>query len=607
MTPPIFPHYHPMSPEEIEALHRRIEHLERTNRWYVGAMNMLILMSEVYGSSEEVRNEQTIFAAARGYLNQLVDFDLTAFYKVDESDSSFVPTECSLVAGFDLEQLKRALIDKGEFAWAISQNRTIAVDSPLDGRRIVMHVLTTKTRVRGMFVGMPKARNTLPSIATQNLISVILQNTAHALESAALYEMVNERNLTLEELNQQLEQKVEDRTAHLLIALEQAQAATRAKSHFLANMSHEIRTPMHAIIGLSHLVLEQTEMAPQQREFVEKIEQSGKHLLNIINDILDFSKIEAGKMEIEYLDFNLDALLQELEGMLTFSAERKAITLQIGRHSETPSQLNGDPHRLKQILTNLLSNAIKFTSQGGVVLSVTVGEYATPCAAELLFEVSDSGIGMSPAAVAQIFQPFQQADSSTTRQFGGTGLGLTISRQLTELMGGKISVSSIAGCGSTFRVALPFTLCHAQEIAAALDHDDLERRLVALQGARILLAEDNLINQLVAGEMITRMGLSYTLAPNGAEAVEKVKQLEPFDLILMDLQMPVMDGYTATRQIRQLRQGQRLPILAMTADAIGEIRERVLAAGMNDHVPKPVDPDRLKSIVVHWLERGRGG
>ncbi|WP_247895375.1 hybrid sensor histidine kinase/response regulator [Azospirillum brasilense] len=392
-------------------------------------------------------------------------------------------------------------------------------------------------------------------------------------------------------------------------ARRRAEEASRAKGDFLANMSHEIRTPMNAILGLSHLAL-RAGPPPRQRGYLTRIRASATALLGIINDILDVSKIEAGMLTLERVPFDLSAVLDMVAGTAALSAEEKGLALRLEVAPDVPTALLGDPLRLGQVLLNLVNNAVKFTESGSVVLGVTAAPRAAEKAemeteAELRFAVRDTGIGMTAEQVARLFQPFAQADSSTTRRYGGTGLGLAISRRLAVMMGGGIAVDSAPGLGSTFRFTVTVGV---QDDAATALPAAADPGLAGLQvdeplrGLRVLVADDNAVNRLVARELLEDAGLVVTAVGSGGEAVRLA--LEPgagYAALLTDVQMPDMDGFAVARAIRRQCGPDRLPIIAMTAHALEEERRRCLDAGMDDHIAKPVEPHRLVAVLNRWL------
>ncbi len=417
------------------------------------------------------------------------------------------------------------------------------------------------------------------------------------------------------------------------IARQKAEESARLKSEFLANMSHEIRTPMNAIIGMAHLAL-LTPLAPRARDYVDKIERAGQTLLGLLNDILDFSKIDAGKLDVEQVDVDIDTLIGNVVIVTGYDATTKGIAWNVDIADDVPRRVRGDPLRLGQVLINLVNNAVKFTDPGGAVTLAIAREGAAragdEAVARLRFEVRDTGIGLSDDQQQRLFQPFVQADGSTSRRYGGTGLGLSISRGLAELMGGEIGVESRLGEGSTFffRVALGLPAASAPSSAnvdadvgrtrdlfdAAGDAPPAEVDVAAarapaptdLAGRRVLLVEDNAVNRQIAGELLHNIGLAVDMAEDGARALELLAAVpaDHYALVLMDLQMPHLDGHDTTTAIRVDARFARLPIVALTAHTQPAVRERCVAQGMQDFVTKPIAPDELYRVVARWLGPG---
>jgi signal transduction histidine kinase/CheY-like chemotaxis protein len=377
-----------------------------------------------------------------------------------------------------------------------------------------------------------------------------------------------------------------------------AHAENEAKGDFLAKMSHEIRTPMNAVIGLTQL-LKDSRLDHHQRDQVNLLQSAGKSLLDLINDILDYSKINAGKLELEKTVFNLPALMSDCISIFAVNADQKSLSLAYEPMPNIPAWVKGDPVRIRQVTSNLLSNAIKFTSRGQIHVRLKWQASPVPGQIRILVEVEDTGIGLSQDEIPQLFQAFQQADVSTTRQYGGSGLGLAISRQLVELMHGDIGVTSIPGKGSTFWFRIPLDLGNAPVQSVASEAPSRK-----LAGRKLLVVEDNPVNQLVITGLLRKLGISPLVSPEGQASLDLLQQHPEIELVLMDCEMPGMDGYEATRQLRQRehKEGRpRLPVVALTAHAMASHKERCLEAGMDDHLSKPVVLEDLAAILQRHL------
>lgn len=501
-----------------------------------------------------------------------------------------------LVAAFYLTTWIAAACALG-FALLLAQFTSRELTEPLI--RLRDYIKSLARGETGAVPGLPRVAHELDQL------SAATQEAALALSRSnrELARALDQRDRTHEQLRQvllHLDQKVSSRTAELAVALQQAESASRAKSEFIAGTSHELRTPLNAVLGLSEILLDGTlgQMTPDQADCIRGIDESGRHLLALINDILDLAKIEAGKFEIDRQPVGLRDLCEASVRLVRANAEKKHQQLTVEITAATP-HLVGDPRRLKQVLVNLLGNAIKFTSDGGRI-ALEVSERAVP--PELHFAVVDSGIGMKPEQVARLFTPFQQLDAALNRRHPGTGLGLVLARHMVEMHGGRIAVESSAGAGSRFTVALPFDPTGDSLPAAKPVAQPLRRGAPLPASVHVLLAEDNEINRLVLEQAALFSQCRITIARDGAEAV-RLSLADPPDLILMDVQMPQVDGLDATRRLRADARTARTPIIIVTAQAMPEDRARCLEAGATSYLTKPIDLRLLAHEVAHALRR----
>ena len=556
------------------------------------------------GSSLSLNSGESsqILKSLRIHLRQLLPLHTVAFYLADADSAEFLLEDCA--PADNRQQVQRAVdhaINEGTFAWALRQNRPLVTRGDIAESTLVLHSLATRSHCLGMFVGLVRDTRIHENDIGMRLLTIILGQGAYALENAAL-------QLRIMRQNADLEQMVRERTSQLEVALKAAQESSVVKSRFLANMSHEIRTPMNGILGLTEL-LESSSLDDEQRADLRTLRECGQNLLVILSEILDYSKIEAGKLVLEHESFDLFGLVHDVARLLRPLAQGKQVELRVELGEAVPHQVVGDQARLRQILLNLVGNAIKFTEHGSVVVSIRHAQAnaGQPDAPQLLrFEVVDTGIGMQPGTLENLFRPFSQADASTTRIYGGTGLGLAICKSLCNLMGGDIWARSRPEQGSTFFCDIPFESSeHPHHHAARSPCPVFDQGLAEAHPLHVLVIDDSPMNQLVACRMLTKMGYTPAIATGGRQGL-KIALEDTFDLLLIDLQMPDLDGYDVLRQVtaQLLPAGLRPRIVAMTANALREDRDKCMAAGFDAFLPKPFTSQDLKVVLLDTMPVG---
>jgi signal transduction histidine kinase/CheY-like chemotaxis protein/HPt (histidine-containing phosphotransfer) domain-containing protein len=578
----------------IDSLKARIAHLEDNRRYIQNALEMVLSLEDFYteigGGNCSL---ETLLPEAKRRIDAIFPFEVMAFYMVDEADLSFKPAYWHPKPLGDLiRQEVEQMIEDGYFAWAIRERRGVIIGSKNHSRQCLVHVIANHNQVKGMFGGvLPKDHKAL-SDTTMTLLSIILLHVANASESMAYTDLLKNQSRLLEE---QVAERTSDLTRsklELQAAMDHAQAASRAKGDFLAKMSHELRTPLNGIIGMTEVALS-TSLNDNQRQIIEIIERESVSLLRQINDVLDFSKIESGKLELERIQFDIRDLMDDVGQGLAIQASEKGLELNVFVDPAVPPVVEGDPVRLRQILINLTGNAVKFTHEGQVFIEAAP---AASCQGRttIRFTVTDTGIGIAPEKIDQVFSSFTQADDSISRQYGGTGLGTTISKQLVELMGGRIGIDSQAGKGSTFWFTADFGLGGGEPSPASPPHAEGGRKT-------IIVVDDNPTFTRIVTAYLLLLGLAVETAGDDRSALEMVRDKIhndlPIDAVITKDRAPSIDGIGLKNRIRQLQAANGLPVIMSTNLKQMVQGDDAVALGFDGVLSKPVNIKRLKDTL----------
>ncbi len=561
----------------------------KMNRWLLDCLDAVTNLLRPPGSIPHNGGPDPVYVTTAAAIKRVVEFRSLGFWIVDQNTHEFLPVY--LEPEIDREDLLREFelqIDEGNFAWAIRHNSPVVVPTETGGR-VLLHVLATQSTVVGMFMGIPHPRHSFLPQASQKFLSIMLSYCASVLETRALHEELNEHTKNLEQL-------VEQRTVELRQSIAEAQQASKVKGEFLAMMSHEIRTPLNGVTGMTELLLD-TALSDEQREFVQTVRSSSEALLTIINDILDFSKIEANKLSLDEIEFDLRNTVEEALELVAPQASRKGLQLTLLASPSIPLRAVTDPGRFRQVLLNLLSNAIKFTDRGEVVVRMHVVKQ-TRSHTLLGVDVSDSGIGIPPERQKQLFQPFVQVDSSSKRRYGGTGLGLVISRRLVNMMGGNIGVRSVEGRGSTFWFTIRVANCESNS-------EEDPTTAIDLRGTRALVAESHPASRQMFKQQLESWNVVVETAETAEEALAlltaKPRGKNAFGFVLLDRDLPGMDGLELAKRLSETAGSHYPPLVLVTSTGERGDASEVRAAGFAGYLPKPIRQSTLQRCILTVL------